>query len=179
MAITTTNILTYIFANRLTSSYDSKYLLEGNTVKGADAVNSALFWMNARFKNAGYGLFFRTWKDYLFGFTTDDLVSLQTVQDAFYGIDEDLYLDYAELFEALILISIYNLYSGTEQELIAKDKEDRAKEIISGIIGQSAFPGEAVGETRKTPPVFCVDTHTEDEREDEALGIKVGYQGDE
>ena len=175
MAITNSNIITYIFTNRLTVE-DQEYLLEGNTTKGADAVNSALLWVHARFRKAGYEDMFKDWKDYLYGFSSSALTSMQTMENAFYGADTDLYLDYMMMFESLILFTIYNLYSRPEQELTAMDKKDKAQEIIEGLLGSSAFPGEGAATGSKTPIVAVVESSTDDEKEDEAFGMRAGYR---
>jgi hypothetical protein len=174
MAITNTNIITYISTNRLTTE-DMEYLLEGSTTKGPDAVSSALYWMYARYKKAGYEAVFAAWKIALFSFSSSSLASMADMEAAFYGNDSDLFLEYSMMFEALILLTIHKLYSRPEQESTSMDKKQEAQEIIEGLLGSSAYPDGGGSESNRTAIVAVIESSTDTEKEEECFGMRAGY----
>lgn len=173
--ITNTEILNYIFATRI-SQTQKRYLLGDNTQKGLDSIDSSLFWINSRFVKAGRADFFNAFVDYVFAMSSQNMSNLGTVKAYFKNIDSDNYLKYSMMFDSLILLSIYNLYSGTEQESVGLDKKNQAVEIIEGILGDSAFV-DVKGSSNKTGAVVSVALPDEDTKTAETYNFRIrrGY----
>lgn len=177
MTINNTNIVTYIFTNRLTSE-DERYTLEGNTNKGRDAVNASLLWLYSRFKKNGQTSLYETWKTYLYAMSSSNLSTLEAVQAYFYGLDTTLYMTYTMLFEALIKYAIYELYAINDAEGRGQDKKEQAQEIIEGIIGDSAYPNAEGKQAPSCGMVAVISIPTETEIETEAFGMQAGLRRD-
>ena len=173
--ITNTEILNYIFATRI-SQTQKRYLLGDNTQKGLDSIDSSLFWINSRFVKAGKVEFFNSFVDSVYLMSSGNVANLGTVKAYFKTIDSDNYLKLSMLFDAMILLAIYNIYSGTEQESIGLDKKNQAIEIIEGILGDSAFAGDN-GKSNKTEAVVSIALPDEDTKTAETYNFRIrrGY----
>jgi len=166
MAITNGNLIDYIVTNRLFVE-DGEYLLQEKIATlGHDAVGSARAWIWGRFYQSGT-------IDVLTGFNTatfdtlvvGDLSELATVRAAYVaqGVDADLYM---AIFEALVQLSIANLWQSSGMVDSGTQLLKEAKEMILAIVGNAANPdGGAGGEVGSSglEPVFEIDIMDEAE----------------
>jgi hypothetical protein len=166
VAITNGNLIDYIVANRLFVE-DGEYLLQEKIASlGHDAVGSARAWIWGRFYQSGT-------IDTLTGFTeatfgnlvVGDLAELATVRAAYdaQGVDSDLFM---AIFEALIQLSIANLWQASGLVESGAHLLKEAKEMILAIVGNAADPdsgnGGGVG-SDNLEAVFEIDVMSESE----------------
>lgn len=175
MTISSSNILTYIFDNRLSTEAET-YLLQGNTAKGKDAVDAARDWLYGRFLNNGQDDVFDGFITTLFSLSSTALASKEDLRTALLAADSDNYLKYTMMFEALVKYSMYEIFAINDQELKASDKKEEAQEIIQSVIGMSAYPAANQGGANNSGFAAVVSAPTDTGMEDDAFGLQAGLR---
>ena len=175
MTISSSDILTYIFTNRLSSEAET-YLLQGNTAKGKDAVDAARDWLYSRFLNNGQNEVFEDFITTLYSLNSSALASKEDLRAALLASDSDNYLKYTMMFEAFIKYAMYELFLINDQELKASDKKEEAQEIIQSIIGMAAYPGADQSGANNSGFAAVVSVPTDTEIENEAFGLQAGWR---
>lgn len=181
MAITNSDILTYITTNRLHVE-DSDYALQEKTLTmGDDSVGSARAWMYGRFLMAGqldsFAAFVTaTWTD----LDDTDLTELSTIRAAYYTNTSDTNLaeTYTLLFDTLVLVAISKIWDAAGMDGESAKVMRDAQELVSAIVGALANPDNVIGGdeggtiAEGLPPIVSVDPYTDDDYADELGGYR-------
>ena len=158
MAITNTNILDYVLNNKVFQE-DATYLLQDKKdTMGVDAVGSSFTWMYGRFFHGGRQEFFATWKKLLLTFDFTDLENLETITAVFKAADAVNYETYTMLFDALVNLTISNMYGDAGQDGEATVQKKEAQELIQAICGNDADPDTKVQDMDSIVKVASITT---------------------
>ena len=143
--LTNGNIIDYVLANRLFLE-DGEYLTQERLrTIGNDAVGSARAWLWGRFFQAGKGTAFTEFTSTTFDdLIPADLAEMADIRSAYTALDVDADL-FIAVFDALVQLSVANLWQASGQEESGKQALKEAKEMVLAIVGKAADPEGEIG----------------------------------
>ena len=162
-----------ISTNRLSYNTGDYILQEKVDTMGADAVGSARTWLWARFYHGNRIDIFNDWVTAIYtNLDPGDLVTLESIRAVLEtndAVNADVQM---MLFEALVQISISNLWQENENVETASLAKREAQDLIQALIGNSATPNENSGESNNElgAAVVAIASPTEAEQ-------KILYEG--
>ena len=132
MSLTVSGIYNYIKTYRI-GAENNRYATNNTVAVGETGVQSSLIWASKGFFKAGRSDDWDDFEDKLFNSLSESNLASYSALSAILDREQLIVL------EALINYALYYLYAHNEGEMVAKDKKDKAINMLGSIVGRAAL----------------------------------------